>query len=246
MGTGNTDPLTDHQPLVGINNVSAIDSGGVHTIALRTDGTVWAWGGNDAGQLGDGTTPCPTGLNIRLPWPSVFGHTATGERSQRCRGDFANNSQALAISSDGRVWAWGRDQDARQLGDGTLRTRTVPSADIRAGSDVAHGRLHALVGGTYVEVVQTAGTSATPGAVVHYTTNGNDPIESDPVFPSGLLSITQTTTLKARAWAAGKPPSSIAVDTYTLQVPLPVSSPSGFFEEYGAPVKRVGRCPHCR
>ena len=93
-----------------------------------------------------------------------------------------------------------------------------------------------LVGGTYVEVVQTAGTSATPGAVVHYTTNGNDPIESDPVFPSGLLSITQTTTLKARAWAAGKPPSSIAVDTYTLQVPLPVSSPSGFFEEYGAPV----------
>ena len=235
LGTGNTDPLTDHQPLVGINNVSAIDSGGVHTIALRTDGTVWAWGGNDAGQLGDGTTPCPTGLDLGCPGRQYSATPQLVNGPSDVVAISANNSQALAISSDGRVWAWGRN-DARQLGDGTLRTRTVPAQTSEPGLTWRTATPALLVGGTYVEVVQTAGTSATPGAVVHYTTNGNDPIESDPVFPSGLLSITQTTTLKARAWAAGKPPSSIAVDTYTLQVPLPVSSPSGFFEEYGAPV----------
>ncbi len=34
----------------------AIDAGGFHAVALKTDGTLWAWGNNDHGQLGDGTT----------------------------------------------------------------------------------------------------------------------------------------------------------------------------------------------
>ena len=39
----------------GLTNVTAIAGGRHHTIALKSDGTVWTWGYNDYGQLGDGT-----------------------------------------------------------------------------------------------------------------------------------------------------------------------------------------------
>src|SRR3989304_3046154 len=44
------------KPTIGLTGVSAIAAGGVHTVALKKDGTVWAWGSNSDGQLGDGTT----------------------------------------------------------------------------------------------------------------------------------------------------------------------------------------------
>src|ERR1019366_8000856 len=43
-------------PASGLNGVIALAAGGYHTLALKSDGTVWAWGYNVAGQLGDGTT----------------------------------------------------------------------------------------------------------------------------------------------------------------------------------------------
>jgi alpha-tubulin suppressor-like RCC1 family protein len=42
--------------VVGLTGVDAIVAGGAHSCARRTDGTVWCWGANTAGQLGDGIT----------------------------------------------------------------------------------------------------------------------------------------------------------------------------------------------
>jgi hypothetical protein len=42
-------------PVKGLEDVVAIAAGASHSVALKTDGTVWAWGGNSSGQLGDGT-----------------------------------------------------------------------------------------------------------------------------------------------------------------------------------------------
>ena len=96
----------------GLTNVLAIAGGGSHTVALKSDGTVWAWGYNYNGQLGDGTTtfrttPVPvSGLSNVLALAAGSYHT-------------------VALKSDGTVWAWG-DNRAGQLGDGTTINRLTP------------------------------------------------------------------------------------------------------------------------
>lgn len=60
LGSGSTTPFIRSTPaaVLGLGNVVeiAVGSGSVHALAVDTNGVVWAWGNNDAGQLGDGTT----------------------------------------------------------------------------------------------------------------------------------------------------------------------------------------------
>ena len=87
-----------------------IAAGGSHSLAVSTNGTLWAWGGNGNGQLGDGTT-----TNQWLP----------EEVSSNGCIDGANNVQAVAggfdysivVDGNGTVWSWG-DNGAGQLGNG--------------------------------------------------------------------------------------------------------------------------------
>ncbi|MBL0226588.1 MAG: hypothetical protein IPQ16_13755 [Geobacteraceae bacterium] len=76
-----------------------------HTIALRADGTVWAWGDNSSGQLGDGTT-----TQRRSPVQV----TALGSGNVAIA---AGTYHSMAIKSDGTLWAWGSNANG-QLGIG--------------------------------------------------------------------------------------------------------------------------------
>jgi hypothetical protein len=72
-------------------------------------------------------------------------------------------------------------------------------------------------GGAYPSEQDVVITCPTAGATIHYTTDGNDPTESDPTIASGdsvLVSVDPPTTLKARAWKTGLEPSSIKEATY--------------------------------
>ncbi|HEX5497295.1 MAG TPA: putative Ig domain-containing protein [Mycobacteriales bacterium] len=80
--------------------------------ALKADGTVWSWGFNDVGQVGDGTT---ANRDVAVQVAGLTGVTAIT----------AGLSNGYAITSDGAVWGWGED-DSRQLGVGTSGTRTAP------------------------------------------------------------------------------------------------------------------------
>ncbi len=76
----------------------------MHSLALKSDGAVWAWGWNFSGQLGNGTD-----LDSSIPkkvsnLTDVIAIAAGGEHS-------------LALKSDGTVWAWG-DNTSGQLGNG--------------------------------------------------------------------------------------------------------------------------------
>src|SRR5436190_14533034 len=92
--------------------VVAIAAGDAHSLALRSDGTVWAWGANGFGQLGDGTSTFRPGAAQIAGLNDVVAIAAGTEHS-------------VALRSDGTLWMWGRNQ-VGQLGDGTTQAHGVP------------------------------------------------------------------------------------------------------------------------
>ena len=95
-----------------LNSVSAIMGGEVHNVALKSDGTVWAWGSNIFGQLGNGSN---TDAHTPVQVSGLSSVIALGGRGYH----------TLAIEADGSVWGWGWNT-AGELGDGTSNPTTVP------------------------------------------------------------------------------------------------------------------------
>lgn len=99
---------------------ASVSCGGAHTAAIKIDGTLWAWGYNYYGQLGNNTRSrkfTPT-LAIGTGWASVS-----------CGG-----SHTAAIKTDGTLWAWGYNSSG-QLGDNTGVSRSSPVQTIKGGSN---------------------------------------------------------------------------------------------------------------
>lgn len=86
----------------------------MHSLALRDDGTVWAWGDNLSVQLGDGTN---TSRHTPVQVPGLTGVTAVA----------VGPSHSLALLNDGSLWAWGMN-DQGQLGDGVPARTPTPVA----------------------------------------------------------------------------------------------------------------------
>jgi alpha-tubulin suppressor-like RCC1 family protein len=116
----------------GLAGVIAVSAGDSHSLALRSDGTVWAWGDNSRGQLGDGSV-----TDRATPVP-VAGLTNVVEIA-------AGGQFSLARRSDGSVRAWGAN-DRGQLGDGTAgdRLRAVAVIGLPPVMQIAAGARHAL------------------------------------------------------------------------------------------------------
>jgi alpha-tubulin suppressor-like RCC1 family protein len=93
------------QRVPGLSGVVQVAAGAASDYALRSDGTVWAWAYNEAGQLGDGTT-----LNRLYPSqvPGLTGVTKIA----------AGQQVAYALHADGSVMAWGNNSQGL-LGNGT-------------------------------------------------------------------------------------------------------------------------------
>jgi alpha-tubulin suppressor-like RCC1 family protein len=119
LGNGTTSLLGRNTPaqVSGLTAASAVAVGGNHALVAKQDGTVWAWGSNASGQLGDGTT------TDRSAPVQVKGISNIRSLAAAAESGYAGHS--IGLKSDGSVWAWGNN-DWGQLGDGTTTQSTVP------------------------------------------------------------------------------------------------------------------------
>jgi alpha-tubulin suppressor-like RCC1 family protein len=118
--------------VTGLTNVRAIGAGSHFSMALRTDGTVWTWGANNQGQLGD---------------PAVASRPLPGQVAGLANivAIAAGAEFALALDANGDVWAWGANGNG-ELGDASgVANRAAPGRVSLAGATaIAAGQNHAF------------------------------------------------------------------------------------------------------
>ena len=101
--------------LIGSDTWKAVAGGGNHSLALKSDGTLWAWGDNTNGQIGVAPSTVALGNTPRQVWgTSTSWETIVG-----------GTSHSLALKNDGTLYAWGSNRFG-QIGDGTTgRTKGI-------------------------------------------------------------------------------------------------------------------------
>jgi alpha-tubulin suppressor-like RCC1 family protein len=120
-------------PLAVDYGIAAVAAGGSHSIVLASDGTVWAFGDNSRGQLGDG------GTTNRYEPRRVAG---LSQVSAIAAGPAFN----LALRDDGTVWAWGSNAcgELAQPESSTMSALPVQVRDVGGLTAIAAGACHAV------------------------------------------------------------------------------------------------------
>jgi alpha-tubulin suppressor-like RCC1 family protein len=146
LGRGTTGgPEVTPARVAVLNHVTRIAAGGGFALALRSDGIVFAWGGNGTGQLGTGTTdPSPT--PVKIAGLSQVTGIAAGL-------DSAAAIEASNVSAVTSVWTWGANMFG-QLGDGTLVAHLTPERVSGVPASVAG----VSVGGQFTVILATDGS----------------------------------------------------------------------------------------
>lgn len=140
IGAADTEVHSTAVKLLGISDVVSLSAGIFHSMALKSDGTVWTWGDNSSGQLGDGTLDNEKAYPVQVLDP--------GDASGYLQGVVAiaaGDDHSVAVKSDGSVWAWGWN-NAGQLGNMTTANSFIPVTVVGLSNvaEVAAGTLHTL------------------------------------------------------------------------------------------------------
>ena len=122
-------------------NWKQISAGYVNTAAIKNDGTLWTWGRNNYGQLGDNTivdksSPVQT-VVFGTNWKQVF----------------SGREYTAAIKTDGTLWCWGKNING-QLGDSTIVSKSSPVQTIAFGTNWKQ----ASCGYAHIAAIKTDGT----------------------------------------------------------------------------------------
>jgi alpha-tubulin suppressor-like RCC1 family protein len=121
LGTGNVTARCSPGTTVGCGTTwCQVSAGCTHTAGVKTDGTLWTWGSNTCGRLGDGTVTAR----------SSPGTTAGGGNTW-CQISVAKDHN-VAVKTDCTLWTWGLNSTC-QLGDGTVTPRSSPGTTVGGG-----------------------------------------------------------------------------------------------------------------
>lgn len=154
----------------------SVAAGHYHTLALKSDGTVWAWGSNSQGQLGDGTQ---TSRNVPVQVTGLTNVVLVA----------AGGAHSFAVKRDGTLWAWG-DNSSGQLGDNS-QTRRLTPVQITSLTDV----ISIAAGGSHSAAAKKDGTVFVWGA------NGSgqlgDGTSSPRLVPTALSNLQGVTAVAA-------------------------------------------------
>jgi alpha-tubulin suppressor-like RCC1 family protein len=115
LGGGATFPQYKVLPTqIGLaNNWAYVAAGREYSLAMKSNGSLWAWGYNNYGQLGDGTN-----IDKYLPMQVGSGNNWSSVS--------AGYEHSVAIKTDGSIWAWGNNVSG-QLGDATNVDKNIPT-----------------------------------------------------------------------------------------------------------------------
>ena len=136
--------------------VSAVSAGNSHTLLLKSNGSVWATGSDEVGNLGDGGMTNRSNPVQILSSPGGSPFTAASIID-------AGSSHSLLVRDDGTVWAWGSNR-YEQLGDGSLVNRNTPVPVQAANGGALDGVVGAAGGWFHSLFLKSDGTVLAVGS----------------------------------------------------------------------------------
>jgi alpha-tubulin suppressor-like RCC1 family protein len=217
-----------------LKNIVAISSGKAFALALADDGTVWAWGDNNEGQLGNDAMPNDSPLPVQVL--DEDGDAPLDHVVAIASGSY----HSFALRDDGTLWAWGAAEDGR-LGDGQTTTDQGTPVQVKdeAGTGFITG-VTAVAAGFDHSVVTAAGGAVYAFGNDDYGQLGDDlplaasalPVRVKDAAGTGFLTGAKgvaasaytsfATTPDGQAWAWGYSGEGQAGDGSTDQRNLPV------------------------
>jgi hypothetical protein len=133
-GSANKTAHPAPEQVPGLGGITQVATDGFHTLALRSDGTVWSWGTNDHGEVGDGTTATrfsPVPLSLAAVTQIAVGSAASA-----------------AVRSDGTLLTWGDDNSGGLDTSACCRLSVnpvpAPAAGLTFVSQIAFGEMYGL------------------------------------------------------------------------------------------------------
>jgi len=178
---GNNSTTDEHEPIqIGSSQDYwfAVAAGASHSLAIKKDGSLWSWGANDKGQLGQNNTSNPVLSPTQVP-TTFNGSTPVYDIDWVCIATGAYHS--LAVKSGGTLWAWGDNQNG-QLGLGPNAAASV-NKPTRVGMDI--NWLSVFAGGSQSLAKRSAIQKHIVGAPVNLQPSGsqNTFYADDPLKP---------------------------------------------------------------
>jgi alpha-tubulin suppressor-like RCC1 family protein len=113
----------------GGTNWKQVDCGRTHTIAVKTDGTLWSWGANLFGQLGR-----VQNFNVSTPVTTFAGGTNWADTATGAENELYTLTISAAIKTDGTLWTWGNGTGGR-LANNSISNVSTPVTTFSGGTN---------------------------------------------------------------------------------------------------------------